>query len=364
MTEKELYEKMVALVPVKVDDVDFKERLKKVLNDYQKLVAELNEEDRPDEWDKLIGRLKQLCAGIIRAVDSEYRGMRHSAYTSIKNQLDGRRTESSQIEGLAYTEIIRSVKIGEVFYRMRKVDIEERRKLSIDGMFHIPLDQRGLVTTQRYSVPGYPCLYLAHTIYGCWEEMGRPDFGTVMVSRFKSKQKFRVLDLRVPSKATWEENMKGCIQFFPLVIAAMMQTKSGKDAYKPEYTIPQLLTEWVISHNRDGKKGRNFEEIMGIVYTSAQKNDDFDYPADCYDNYAIPVLQSMTRSKYCPRLKDMFELSKPSYFDLEVLKQGEIYDGGEFGFDEQNIPAENMRASHFGQMEEYLKKYDLLSLEG
>lgn len=360
-TKQELYEKMVALVPVKANDVDFKKRLKKVLNDYQALVAELNEQDRPDEWDKLIGRLKQLCAGIIRAVDSEYKGMRHSAYVSIKNQLEGRRTESYQIEGLAYTEIIRSVQIGEPFYRMRKVDIEERRKLSIEGMFHIPLDKRGLVATQRYSVPGYPCLYLAHTIYGCWEEMGRPDFGTVMVSRFKSKEKFRVLDLRIPSKEAWSENMKGCMQFFPLVIASMMQTQSGKDAYKPEYTIPQLLTEWVISHNNDKRKRPDHMEIMGIVYTSAQKNDDFHYPEDCYDNYAIPVLQPMTGSKYCPRLKDMFELCKPSYFDLEVLKQGEIYDAGEFNVD--NIQAENMRASRFGQMEEYLDKYDSSSLK-
>lgn len=83
---------------------------------------------------------------------------------------------------------------GAETYRMRIVQLEEQRKLKAKDMFHIPLDKRGLVETQKFSVPGYPYLYLANNVYGCWEEMGRPDFGTVMVSKFVSQSKFKVLD--------------------------------------------------------------------------------------------------------------------------------------------------------------------------
>ena len=227
-------------------------------------------------------------------------------------------------------------------------------------MFHIPLDKRGLVDTQRYSVPGYPCLYLAHRVYGCWEEMGRPSFGTVMVSKFESLQDFRLLDLRVPSKEKWENDISRCLLIFPLVIASMVQVKDSKDKYKPEYLIPQLLTEWVISKNREGKKG---EEVLGIMYTSAQKNDDFSYPDDSYDNYAIPVLNPLGSKKYCNKLKVYFKLTAPTYYDLEVLRQGEKIDAGTFYADEETMKMESIRTSHFGMMEEYLDNKELKQIE-
>lgn len=80
--------------------------------------------------------------------------------------------------------------------------------------------------------------------------------------------------------------MEKCIEFFPLVITAMVQVKNGKDNYKPEYLIPQLLTELIITHKR-GKAPD--EEIIGVLFTSARKNKDFDFPNDSYDNYATGI---------------------------------------------------------------------------
>lgn len=355
MTRNELYSKMLTIVPVKYSGKDFRVRLTKELRSYQQMVALLDEIDRPDKWDYTLIRLKQLCDGILRAVENEYRGMRHSAYASIKNQLDGYKSKNIEIKGLAYDENIFEIEQGTTFYRMRKVKTEERHKLGRDGLFHIPLDRKGLVTTQRYSAPGYPCLYLSHRVYGCWEEMGRPDFGTIMVSQFESLQDFNVLDLRIPSKEAWESDMKRCILFFPLVIATMVQVENSNDAYKPEYTIPQILTEWVISRNRH--KDPNMKEIIGIIYTSSQKNSDFDYPDDSWDNYAIPVLQPLANAAYCPRLNEIFTLSLPTYYDLEVLKQGDIIDGGAFDLNDEEQLKQNIDISRFGIMERYLMKY-------
>lgn len=348
------------MVPVKSDEKkDFREIVSATLNEYFLDVKYLNVEERPEQWNKIKARIKQLCDGINRSIESEYRGMRHSAYTSIKNQLDGYKTQKTEIAGLALNENIYTVKQGTVAYRMRKVELEEQHKLRPKDMFHIPLDKRGLVETQRFSVPGYPCLYLAHRVYGCWEEMGRPSFGTVMVSKFETQQEFKLLDLRVPSKEDWEKDLVRCLLMFPLVIASMVQVSNGKDKYKPEYLIPQLLTEWVISKNRERKKG---EEILGIMYTSAQKNDDFLFPDDSYDNYAIPVLKPLSSKKYCNGLKDYFKLTAPTYYDLEVLRQGEHFDFAKFSEVDERLTLQNIKISHFGQMEEYLDKIKLESI--
>ncbi len=361
MNKDKLYEKFVSMVPVKSNEKkDYREVVSENLNLYMQYVKQLDVNERPDNWDEIKHRIKQLCEGINRAIESEYRGMRHSAYTTIKNQLDGYKTLKTEIPGLSLKENVFEVKRGAVAYRMRTVALEEQHKLKPKDMFHIPLDKRGLVVTQRYSVPGYPCLYLAHRVYGCWEEMGRPDFGATMVSRFKVQKDFKMLDLRVPSKADWDADMVRYMSFFPLVIASMVQVKNNKDTYKPEYLIPQLLTEWVISKNSE-EKGNG--EILGIMYTSSQKNDDFDYPSDSFDNYAIPVLKPLESKNYCKRLIDYFWLTAPTYYDLEVLRQGERMNAGSFGLSPKELKTQNLKTSHFGVMEKYLDGKELKMID-
>lgn len=361
MDKNTLYEKMTEMVPVESNDEDFRLLVKTQLNSYVQLLEELDEVDRPDVWTSIVARVKQLCNGLNRAVNSEYKGMRHSAYNSVKHQLDGYKKQNVEISGLAIDANIQDIHSGTVFYRMRKVALEEQKKIKRGDIFHIPLDKRGLVETQRYSVPGYPCLYLSHRVYGCWEEMNRPDFGTVMVSKFQSQADFRVLDIRMPSKMLWENNWIKCVKYFPFVIASMVQVKNNKDSYKPEYLIPQLLTEWVIAHNRE--LADRSDEIIGILYTSSQKNDDFDYPEESYDNLAIPVLSPLSLGKYCKRLKELFKLSKPTYYDLEVLKHGEGTNIGRFDLTAEEQREENINLSHFGCMEDYLNRAELEFVE-
>ena len=361
MNKDKLYEKIISMVPVKSDEKkDFREVVSENLNQYLQFVKQLDVNERPDKWEEIKHRIKQLCEGINRAIMSEYRGMRHSAYTTIKNQLDGYKTLKTEIPGLALKENVFDVKRNTVAYRMRTIALEEQHKLKPKDMFHIPLDKRGLVLTQRYSVPGYPCLYLAHRVYGCWEEMGRPDFGTTMISKFEAQKDFKMLDLRVPSKDDWDTDMVRYMSFFPLVIASMVQVKNNKDTYKPEYLIPQLLTEWIISKNREDKVDG---EILGIVYTSSQKNDDFAFPDDSFDNYAIPVLKPLDSKKYCKRLIDYFKLTPPTYYDLEVLRQGENFSVGSFDLKGYEQKEENIKFSHFGVMEKFLDAKELKMID-
>ena len=132
MNKDELYTTLVAMVPVKADEEkDFRVVMKELLGTFRKHLDNLDAGEQPAEWNGTKVRAKQLCDAIERAIVNEYRGIRHSAYSAIKNQLDGYKTHNNEIVGLAYNENILSVAPGTVTYRMRKVELEEQRKLKV-----------------------------------------------------------------------------------------------------------------------------------------------------------------------------------------------------------------------------------------
>src|ERR1700743_2663250 len=57
-----------------------------------------------------------------------------------------------------------------IFYRSRRDE-----KLSFDkaDMFHVKFEDRNKISTNRYSIPGFPALYLGESTYVCWEEFDR-----------------------------------------------------------------------------------------------------------------------------------------------------------------------------------------------
>ena len=82
------------------------------------------------------------------------------------------------------------------------------------------------------------------------------------------------------------------------------------------------------------------------------------FPFDAYENYAIPVLKPLCNRTYCSRLMGLFKLSKPTYYDLEVLKNNQTIDCGGFECDSpEERKEENLRISHFGRLENFLENY-------
>ena len=67
------------------------------------------------------------------------------------------------------------------WYRMRNQE-KYKRLFPANEMFHIPFQLRGKVNTQRYSLPGYPCLYISRSIWATWEEMHEPQLSQFCVS--------------------------------------------------------------------------------------------------------------------------------------------------------------------------------------
>ena len=92
----------------------------------------------------------------------------------------------------------------------------------------------------------------------------------------------------------------------------LFRSRNADDVFKPEYIIPQFVLEWSI------EKGPS-HKLMGVIYTSAFYNREFfelDYE---WENIAIPVQKLSTKDNYCPVLASMFEVTKPTCYEYEVM---------------------------------------------
>ncbi|MEC7642950.1 MAG: hypothetical protein VX870_05565, partial [Pseudomonadota bacterium] len=54
---------------------------------------------------------------------------------------------------------------------------------SREELFHIPFELNHLIANNRFSLSGFPCLYMSNSVYGAWEELNRPSIDECFVSR-------------------------------------------------------------------------------------------------------------------------------------------------------------------------------------
>lgn len=312
---KELYEQLCLRVPVKQYDAepaDFRGVLQRELKEYMFLMNWVRQEGLLT--DENVAEVGRICKKLNDIMTSIYQGLHSRAFTQLSNLLSG----NGKRQALNSSILMYQLKAKEMpLYRMRRM--ENRRDVSYKDLFHIPLNKRGIVNTNRFSAPGYPCLYLGTSIYACWEELGRPPMSQNMVARFRNDVDIFLLDLRVPSLQEFSENMIDYIRLFPLIIACSVKVKDQNATFKPEYSIPQLLMEYVIHYNVKNPIGA---PVSGIFYTSVFKNDDFGFGIEKLENIAIPVQSPLSSKKYCRKLCDMFMLTKPTCDEMEQIRTG------------------------------------------
>lgn len=284
------------LFPLKIDKgTDFKEGVKKVLHEYCRIL----EQNR--EPPTVINSCKEINKQLLRIIENVYKGSHSKAYTQLENLLKNKNDKY----GININDLLR--KEDGYFYRMRYMD--NRNDANYKELFHIPFTKRYKVTTERYSFPGLPCLYLGCSAYVCWEEMDRPDFSRVMISALKSKRKMNLLDLRKPIYHRWEQTN---LKTIPLVLACQIAVSDKNANFKSEYIIPQLIMEYITT---------NHEEIDGITYSSIIKDKQFDFPADKYYNIALPAIQGPNDKMYSTKLKELFEITDPTCEEYERLNR-------------------------------------------
>jgi hypothetical protein len=200
------------------------------------------------------------------------------------------------------------------WYRMRNQE-DGKRVFPANEMFHIPFNLRHKVSLARYSVSGYPCLYISRSVWATWEEMHEPKLSDFSVSRLELQHGFQVLDLRVP---VWSDpvNISQLIKqlyTIPLILSCSVKVKYPRDNFKPEYIIPQLVMLAITYPDVD---------FVGCAYTSTMRNPVFNWAnIRLLDNIALPVYSVNPSYKLCPKLTSFFKVSDSTNYDYELLKE-------------------------------------------
>lgn len=162
-----------------------------------------------------------------------------------------------------------------------------------EEMLHIPLNNRGKVQSQRFSIAGIPCVYYGTSSYVCWLELGKPASEIFFVSSHKiTKSDLRILNLACPWQLICglssgvrenynfdrDKTIIDMLKTWPLVCATSYRVKEENRSFKSEYIVSQLI---MLNLKR--------LSIDAVSYISKQVDNDFNAFPLCV-NLAMPAM--------------------------------------------------------------------------
>lgn len=195
------------------------------------------------------------------------------------------------------------------------------------NLFHVPFELRHTISTQRFSIPGYPCLYAGASLFGCWKEMDCPSFDYTYSIRLKADyDNIRIFDVGITpkkiaeyleyqenQKLDWNSPLPSIKELFrdvtarmfvwPLQATSMIKVLHKDGSFIPEYIVPQLLLQYIKEVGLSAK-----DRIHGIRYFSIPFGQKYDN-TDLGCNYVFPV-QEILKQGYCPHLVKLFKTTE------------------------------------------------------
>ena len=275
----------------------------------------------------------------------------------IDQYLSGCQADAFETFYALFIKNVESLRLGTIpdgcsLYRMRVGKNGYEEFTSNEEMSHIPFQFNHKVGNERYSMSGFPSLYLGSSVYVCWEEMRRPDIDYANFALFKTTTTIKVVDLANKEHYHFTgEKFADC-----LVLACSFPVQFPNDPFKPEYIIPQMLLQCLVRYNRDNKNG---EKIAGIKYSSTHIKDSklwINYPENrknkqLFYNYVFPAFDRK-ETGLSTELNTIFQFwNSITYNKLKLMNpdlqsdKSDIYGRSIFGKIEyklQNMPLSGM----------------------
>jgi ribosomal protein S19 len=197
-------------------------------------------------------------------------------------------------------------------------------------MFHVRFEYRNKISTNRYSIPGFPALYLGESTYVCWEELNRSRLRDLWFSRIENTEELNVIKIQrfedlleeIEQISNEDDKLSHLCRYmiiYPLIIACTIKVKDQKSNFTPQYIVPQLLLQYIAQFkNAD-------ERIDGIMYLSSQVDYSKVNGVRAY-NYVFPVKASL-KGGFCKQLSKIFHISEPTSLEIEEIIHNPLYPG-------------------------------------
>lgn len=223
---------------------------------------------------------------------------------------------------------------GEHFFRIRAVDERSQAiESNPDELFHIPMSKRAYSSNERFSLAGFPCLYLSTMLPLAWQECNYPkkyyyseyqylwdvdQNGKVNVDKeVKLLALYSPIELKTLGYTVkynhfeiWNEVVGRYLKMYPLILACSFINQSGNTPYKQEYIIPQMLMQWV---------KRNSDVVKGIEYFSCVDMS-FDNSKWCANNIVLPAFAPYENG-VSQLLKEKFTWTKPKFHEIPIISK-------------------------------------------
>jgi len=169
------------------------ETVKKRFTEYRDVVANLEPSPIGNHIKSLSGKIDKLCSKLEDSINAYLLGDSHQSYEALRQGI----SEIDSEFRLWYSQKISTDDTRKLFrIRVKKYILSDKKEL-----FHIPFHLRHLVKTQRYSIPGVPCLYFGSSSYIAWKEMLEPELNTVHISRFEAREPIKILNFGYDHRA-------------------------------------------------------------------------------------------------------------------------------------------------------------------
>lgn len=250
---------------------------------------------------------------------------------------------------------VSTISKGHKFFRARNIEPRPNR-INGDEMFHIPFQFRHLVSTQRYSIPGKPCLYLGESIEVCCLEVQVKTIRHLKVIGYHNKNELKLRNmvpfdtrkfvssindpaLYISVKYKLLDELVRYIKAWPLFAACYIKlTYPHEPKFKFDYIIPQLILLWFDSNF--------YANYNGLKYLSVWSSGAY---SEKNINYVLPV-RTFSYQGFCTTLTSAFEPTRvlDVYADLNV----ERLDNNSFTeietalFDPIKYPANEINLKH------------------
>lgn len=220
----------------------------------------------------------------------------------------------------------------------RAVRVSDNRPYPRARVFHTPYNLRSKVSTNRYSIAGYPSLYLGTSLELCCKEIkADPNKDPTIAAAFKFERtieytntNIQVIELGVkpqdflsiqeknerdrryiPRELMENINIRSAfLLWYPLIAACSFIRINKSDPLAAEYIIPQLLMQWVRS-GIESNDSDGYDQLIGIRYFSC----DSVKASNMGFNYVFPTSgrQKSVKLPYCTVLAKAFRITNPVY---------------------------------------------------
>jgi hypothetical protein len=290
--------------------------------------------------DNYVRVIQLIIDKLTKSIDYYYNGRPDKAYLLFEESLDEAKIHDV-VPKNRYTK-------NDNFYRIRQGTNWSKR----EDIFHIPYDKRTLIATQRYSIAGFPCLYLSNSVYTAWQELNRPKIEGLSFAMLTPKQTaLHFIDMslynfkkRVEKSLDLASFLKELI-LYPILLSCSVKVAKTENPFKPEYIFSQFMTIWCKS-----------EGMHGIMYDSTRIHERSE---GVFFNFALPV-DDIPNTTHCLKLTKMLILTAPFQWKNEGNKKATFSGNKEISkiFSEDVAKVILFEKSVFAKIETYLQGQD------